>query len=256
MTPARPPRRPGAPGTPGTRRARVAGRERPGPRGLAAVILSLDTATDFPSLALGTPAAPGPDARLGDRRALSREIERAAAGLLADRGATVRDLEAVLLADGPGSFTGLRIGAAFAKGLARALGVPLLTAPSMLGAAAAAAGAAARASPVEVEVRYDALRGECYRAVFRVAAGGALVLAAPALAAAPPASEQGFREGAARPPDALVAAERDASAAALLGLVGNEGGPAAVADPGRWEPHYGRPAEAEARRLARERGGA
>jgi len=212
------------------------------------VILSLETATDFPCLALGTPDDPGEDVRLADRRALSREIERIVAALLASRGLEVRALNCVLVADGPGSFTGLRIGAAFAKGLCRALGVPLLTAPSLLGAAARAAAVSGCAPPLEVVVRYDALRGECYRAVYRIGTGGAEVLAIPALAPAG-AGTEGF--GA----RALAATEHDASAAALLGLVGRAGGPVPIAVPPAWQPAYGRPAEAEARRLAGERDG-
>jgi tRNA threonylcarbamoyl adenosine modification protein YeaZ len=210
------------------------------------MILAVDTATDVPSFALGTPGDPGDEVRLDDRRALSREIERIVAALLTARGATVRDLTAVVVADGPGSFTGLRIGAAFAKGLCRALGVPLLSAPSLLGAAARAARAAGVALPVEVGVRYDALRGQCFRAVYRLGEGGVEVLEAPALAPNVAGPEEGMPRG-------LGATAVHASAAALLGLVGRPGGPAAIADPGGWEPAYGRPAEAEARRVAGER---
>lgn len=207
-------------------------------------ILALDTATDYPTIALGNAQETGGDLRIDDRRSLSRDIGTIVAGFLAARGVEPSALTGVLVADGPGAFTGLRIGAAFAKGLCRALGVPLLAAPSLLGAAAGAARAAGGVSPRDVEVRYDALRGECYRAVYRVAEGGVEVLAAPALAAS------GVEEWG----GAVVrASERDASAAALLGLVGRPGGPVAVAHAGGWEPVYGRMAEAEARRLARER---
>jgi tRNA threonylcarbamoyladenosine biosynthesis protein TsaB len=44
-----------------------------------------------------------------------------------DRG----DLDAVACMKGPGSFTGLRIGFAAAKGIALALGIPLITAPTL-----------------------------------------------------------------------------------------------------------------------------
>ena len=150
------------------------------------------------------------------------------------------------MADGPGAFTGLRIGAAFAKGMCRALGVPLIAAPSLLGAAIAAARATGGGEPLDVDVRYDALRGECYRAVYRVGPAGVEVLLAPALAAVGEAAWSGAGR-------TVLASERDASAAALLGMLGRPGGPQAVLDAGRWEPEYGRPAEAEARRLARER---
>lgn len=208
--------------------------------GAPGLILALDTATDFPSFAVGTPREPGGEVRLDDRRALSRDVERVVGSLLAERGAGARDLTAVVVADGPGSFTGLRIGAAFAKGLCRALGVPLLSAPSLVGAAARAAAVSGRPSPVEVAVGYDALRGEWYRAKYRVGPGGVEVIEAPAIVVA---------GGGGGTTGRVVATEANASAAALLGLVGLPGGPAPVADPGRWEPAYGRPAEAEARRL-------
>jgi len=207
------------------------------------LILAFDTATEYPTIALGNPHEPGADVRVEDRRALSRDIGTIVAGVLSARGLEPAALTGVLVADGPGAFTGLRIGAAFAKGLCRALGVPLMAAPSLLGAAAAAAKAAGGATGLDVEVRYDALRGECYRAVYRVGRSGVEVVEAPGLAPA-----GGERPGA----PGTLASERDASAAALLGLVGRAGGPVAVEDPGRWEPAYGRLAEAEARRLARE----
>jgi len=210
-----------------------------------AMFLALDTATEYPTITLGYPGSAGRDLRVDDRRALSRDIGAMVAGLFASRGLEPAALTGVLVADGPGAFTGLRIGAAFAKGLCRALGVPLFTAPSLIGAAVGAARAAGSGLPLDVEVRYDALRGECYRAVYRVGTdGGVAVLASPGLTLVGDGAWQGAT---------VRASERDASAAMLLGLMGRPGGPAAVPDAGRWEPAYGRLAEAESRRLARER---
>lgn len=203
--------------------------------------LALDTATDRPTLALGTPADPGADLALPGRHELSRDIERAAAALLGSRGARAQGLAGVVVADGPGSFTGLRIGIAFAKGLCRAAGVPLLAAPSLLGAARAAApdGSA-------ILVAYDALRGDVFRAAYRFGAGGVEVLLAPELAPA---------HSPAPAVIVLHAGEAAASAAALIRLVGVVGGARVVADPAPWEPAYGRLAEAEARLRARQAGG-
>jgi len=124
--------------------------------------LALDTATDRPTLALGTPADPGADLALPGRRELSRDIGRLAAELLAGRGMRAANLAGVVVADGPGSFTGLRIGVAFAKGLCRAAGLPLLALPSLLGAARAAA-----PDGTPVLVTYDALRGDVFGAAYR-----------------------------------------------------------------------------------------
>jgi len=206
--------------------------------------LALDTATDVPSLALGTPDAPGAGVRIPSRRDLSREIERAVGALIAARGVGAADLAGVVVADGPGSFTGLRIGIAFAKGLCRAAGLPLLSAPSLRGAALAAS----EGQPGTVLVEYDAQRGDVYRAVYRFdarAPGAARVetVAAPALAPgdAPPPEVSGLvRAGAAQ-----------ASAAALIRLGDVTGGLAAIETPDAWEPAYGRLAEAEARYRAR-----
>jgi tRNA threonylcarbamoyl adenosine modification protein YeaZ len=203
---------------------------------LSALLLSLDTATDRPTLALGSPDSPGSEVAVGHRHDLSRDIDRLARELFAARGRGPAQLTGIVVADGPGSFTGLRIGIAFAKGLCRVLGVPLFAAPSLLGAARAASKGGAL-----VLAEYDALRGDVYRAVYRFGTTGVEVVAPPALG----------RKGGPVPADAARAGERDASAAALLTLVGMVGGPAPVHEPATWEPDYGRPAEAEARRLAR-----
>lgn len=197
------------------------------------MLLAIDSATDRPTLAIGEPAGALDERVIPHRHDLSRDIDGVARALIEAHGG-VRSLEGILVADGPGSFTGLRIGIAFAKGVARALNIPLLVAPSMMGAAAHAG-----RGPVVVE--YDALRGDVYRAIYHIDADAVRTIEAPAVV---PASTP-VRGGA------LRASAGDASAAALLGLVGLRGGAAVVDDPGAWQPSYGRPAEAEARRLAR-----
>lgn len=208
-------------------------------------MLALDTATDRASIALAVAGAAARETVIESRRELSRAIERAASELLREAGVRAADLGAVLVADGPGSFTGLRIGVAFAKGVCRVLGIRMLTAPSLLGAARAACPARGT-----VVAEYDALRGDVYRAVYRFSSGevggeevGVETVEAPRL----------VRFGAALPakgPVVLAGADR-ASAAALLRLIGVSGGASEVRDPASWEPAYGRPAEAETRLLAR-----
>ena len=163
-----------------------------------------------------------------------------ARGLFEQHGIGAASLAAVVVADGPGSFTGLRIGIAFAKGLARALGIPLLSAPSMMAAARSVATSGA------VVVDYNALRGDAYRAVYQLSSGGVVTLSPPAIVTAGEAATVTGRH--------FMAGDAHASAAALLSLVGVPGGATAVEDPAGWEPAYGRPAEAEARRLAAPRG--
>ena len=61
----------------------------------------------------------------------TEELMPAIAGLFAVAGVTPADLAAIAVAIGPGSFTGLRVGLAAAKGLAIAQGVTVLGIPTL-----------------------------------------------------------------------------------------------------------------------------
>ncbi len=85
--------------------------------------------------------------------------------LLAAAGRERRDLDAVAVCRGPGSFTGVRIGVATAKGMAWSLGCSLFafsTLEAMAGAMLAENQAHAWAAPV-----LDARRGEVFAALYR-----------------------------------------------------------------------------------------
>jgi tRNA threonylcarbamoyladenosine biosynthesis protein TsaB len=87
--------------------------------------------------------------------------------LLAERGIELGAVEAFAVSVGPGSFTGLRIGIATAKGLA--FGTGRLVAPvSTLAALARRAGG----DPAAVVAALDARRGEVYAAIYPGAANG------------------------------------------------------------------------------------
>jgi tRNA threonylcarbamoyladenosine biosynthesis protein TsaB len=77
--------------------------------------------------------------------------------LMEARGWRLRELRAIVVVDGPGSFTGVRVGLSAAKGLSEASGVPLV-AVSRLALLAACAGA--DGGPVYAVL--DAGRGEFY----------------------------------------------------------------------------------------------
>ena len=47
-------------------------------------------------------------------------------------GKTLNDIDAIAISIGPGSFTGLRVGLGFAKGLSYSKGLPIIPVPSML----------------------------------------------------------------------------------------------------------------------------
>ena len=83
---------------------------------------------------------------------------------LARSGRCAADLDAVACGAGPGSFTGLRIGLATAKGLCFALGKPLVMVSSL-------AALAARAPDGRVCATIDAYKGEVYAGLFVVTGG-------------------------------------------------------------------------------------
>jgi tRNA threonylcarbamoyladenosine biosynthesis protein TsaB len=127
-------------------------------------ILGFDTSTaassaavlaDDGSLVENTP----PPARLLARPAHAAELLPAIDDVMARADVTFADLDAIAVGVGPGTFTGLRIGIATARALAKANGLPLRRVSSL---AALAAGMPNGARLPLI----DAKRGELYAALF------------------------------------------------------------------------------------------
>jgi tRNA threonylcarbamoyl adenosine modification protein YeaZ len=137
-------------------------------------ILALDTATELPGVALGH------GGRVIVRpigwRASFRESAPAARALLDQAGVSVGDLAAVAVPAGPGSFTGLRIGATLAVALSRAAGIPLSAVPTLEAVAEAFAPPEAH----RVCAVLDARRGRWYAALADRDAEGWKTTAGPA----------------------------------------------------------------------------
>lgn len=80
-------------------------------------------------------------------------------------------LDAVAVSAGPGSFTGLRIGSATAKGLGMALGIPIIAVPTLEALAYNCYGTDAIVCPI-----MDARRGQVYTGLYRFEGGRLVVL--------------------------------------------------------------------------------
>lgn len=176
------------------------------------------------------------------------------------------DIGAVVVGAGPGSFTGVRVAGATARGLVAALDVPLLAYSSLLALAAGVP------SDRPVCALLDARRGEVYGGCWRVAAdrltpilpptvglAGDVAAAAGAAArdaggaVAPGARHQPLLvgDGATRYREALPAGAVGNGAAAyprasvLLWLAEHHAAAGRVENPAAWEPLYVRGSSAE-----------
>lgn len=149
------------------------------------LLLGIDTCGPMGSVALGRLHG-GRVEILGqtelEGRSYSATLVAAVGDLLAANGVKVKDLGAIVVVSGPGSFTGVRVGLAAVKGLAEAAQVPVV-AVSRLEVLAGKAGVASSA--------LDAHRGEVF---LRVGAAGLeareLLAGARELAAFAPAPER------------------------------------------------------------------
>jgi tRNA threonylcarbamoyladenosine biosynthesis protein TsaB len=97
-------------------------------------------------------------------------------GVLDPLGLTPADVDLFAVAAGPGSFTGLRIGMATAKGLAFASGRPLVAYSTLETMALALEDTMPAGAGHVICVMLDAGRGEVYRGLFRCAGGAAAAL--------------------------------------------------------------------------------
>lgn len=228
--------------------------------------IALETSTSFGTVAVARDDRVLAEVGLGVQ---TRHAESALPALeyaLEAAGVEREAVEEVVVGGGPGSFTGVRVAGATAKGLVAALDVPLRSFPSLL---ALAAGVGATGP---VCALFDARRGEVYAGCWRVG-GGVLeevlapmvgpvqeVLRAIGLAAAPsgPPPERPsaapvfvgdgarrYRDDLERAGAAVMDAPAHPRASTLLWLAARDPGAGWVADVPAWEPAYIRASSAE-----------
>ena len=231
--------------------------------------LAIDTATDLASVAVWRPRD---GARPLDASDVLRGSRRQASGVLVLVDSTLRqaettldDLAGIVVGDGPGSFTGLRIGWAVVKGLAQERDLPVHAVPSLMGLAWAGWHQLGPAKAATVAACYDALRGQVYGAIYRLTADQVETLVPPAAMTigelrqlAPSVPDAAIGDGARRFAEEVHTWTRRAPlkdvgehdgratvAHGLLALMRYEGAASRIPVPATAEPVYGRLAEAQ-----------
>lgn len=134
------------------------------------IILGIDTATETTVVVLGTRTerflAMHGFAQVDAPRAAMSRVLVLVEDLLNESRLSPDDIDEIVVGRGPGSFTGVRIGVATAKGLSHGLGVPLYGVGTLDSIAWQFAG-----TDQLLGVVGDAMRGEVYPALFRCRAG-------------------------------------------------------------------------------------
>ncbi|MBI1950642.1 MAG: tRNA (adenosine(37)-N6)-threonylcarbamoyltransferase complex dimerization subunit type 1 TsaB [Acidobacteria bacterium] len=134
-------------------------------------VLGIDTATSRASVALARGDEIAALMSLDGRGRHAGDLLARIDALLAGAGLRPSDLSGIAVTVGPGSFTGVRIGMATAKGLAYSLDLPLGGMSTLEALALATLSPEAPPAP-RLCVAIEAGRGEVYAAVFRLEAGG------------------------------------------------------------------------------------
>jgi len=129
------------------------------------VVIALDTSHARGGVALAVDGRPAGERKLAQTSHLV-DLAGAADALLRAAGLGARGVSRVAVVSGPGSFTGLRVGLAWAKGLCAGTGAEMVTMGSLELIARAEAGAGLVCTMI------DARRDEVYGALFRAAGPG------------------------------------------------------------------------------------
>jgi tRNA threonylcarbamoyladenosine biosynthesis protein TsaB len=130
-----------------------------------ALLLNIDTATESGSIALSRDEKIAMVMINEDQKDHAAWIHNAIDEMMTQSGHSLKELDAVAVTAGPGSYTGLRVGMSTAKGLCYALHIPLIT-ESTLKMMAHAALEATQEKNVLLCPMIDARRMEVFTAVY------------------------------------------------------------------------------------------
>jgi tRNA threonylcarbamoyladenosine biosynthesis protein TsaB len=219
---------------------------------VAPTLLAFDTSIAVGSGAVGLGGELLASATLDERREHASRLVPSIEKVLERAAMRITDVGGIVVGEGPGSFTGVRVAAATAKGLAHALGVPLWAFSSL--AAAALAEDAGPTRYVLFDARHDRVYGACYGLASQltelIAPHAGTVLEA--VRGPVPAGATFIGEGARRHRETIESAgfhvgpgPSRSLAEGLLQVHEALGGPSPVADISAWEPRYVRPPSVE-----------
>lgn len=134
-------------------------------------ILSLDTTSVPGSAAFLRPGRPAVLSAPGDPRPFGERLPAWLLNVLCDAGATVADVDLLVVGAGPGSLTGLRVGIATIQGLSFATGRPVVAVSALEALAYSALEVAAVAEGDVVAAWSNARRGEVFAEPYEVRPG-------------------------------------------------------------------------------------
>ncbi len=127
------------------------------------IILAVDTATAACSVAISHDGATHSEVQIGSNIHSAVLLEMVQ-NVISEAQLSVQDIDAVAVGQGPGSFTGLRIGVGAAQGIAYGIGAPMIGISSLEALAHEAIGFEAES----IVAGIDARMGEIYWAEYRL----------------------------------------------------------------------------------------
>lgn len=95
------------------------------------IILGIETATELCSVALGRNGIVLAEHAMEEANRHASHLHTLIREILDENGIDLRQLDAIAVSKGPGSYTGLRVGVSAAKGLCYALDIPMLAVNSL-----------------------------------------------------------------------------------------------------------------------------